>query len=249
MAADLRAPRAGRRASTSSTRSRCCRCSRSSAAERTDDATLATAFAVGKTLKKSCVLVKDAPGVRRQPAAHPVPGRGHRGGRRGHAVRGRRPGAGRRSACRCRRSCCSQLVGPAVALHVAETMHEAFPDRFACRSNLRPAGRGRQAGPAQLDGRTAEVDPEVAALFEAATAPLDRARRSATGALAALAEEIRLMLDEGVVAEPRTSTCACCSAPAGRSTSAASRRTSTAPASPSGSPAAASSRRGSPACP
>ena len=30
-------------------------------AERTDDATLATAFAVGKELKKSCVLVKDAP--------------------------------------------------------------------------------------------------------------------------------------------------------------------------------------------
>ena len=30
-------------------------------AERTDDATLATAFAVGKALKKSCVLVKDAP--------------------------------------------------------------------------------------------------------------------------------------------------------------------------------------------
>ncbi len=30
-------------------------------AERTDDATLATAFAVGQKLKKSCVLVKDAP--------------------------------------------------------------------------------------------------------------------------------------------------------------------------------------------
>ncbi len=30
-------------------------------AERTDDATLATAFAVGKQLKKSCVLVADAP--------------------------------------------------------------------------------------------------------------------------------------------------------------------------------------------
>ena len=30
-------------------------------AERTDDASLATAFAVGKKLKKSCVLVKDAP--------------------------------------------------------------------------------------------------------------------------------------------------------------------------------------------
>jgi 3-hydroxyacyl-CoA dehydrogenase len=30
-------------------------------AERTDDAALATAFAVGKALKKSCVLVQDAP--------------------------------------------------------------------------------------------------------------------------------------------------------------------------------------------
>ena len=38
-----------------------CRCSRSPAPSRTDDASLATAFAVGKTLKKSCVLVEDAP--------------------------------------------------------------------------------------------------------------------------------------------------------------------------------------------
>ena len=30
-------------------------------AEQTDDETLATAFVVGKSLKKSCVLVKDAP--------------------------------------------------------------------------------------------------------------------------------------------------------------------------------------------
>jgi len=30
-------------------------------AEQTDDATLATAFSIGKSLKKSCVLVKDAP--------------------------------------------------------------------------------------------------------------------------------------------------------------------------------------------
>ncbi len=48
-------------ASTSSTRSRCCRCWRSSAASRPTTPTLATAFAVGKQLKKSCVLVKDAP--------------------------------------------------------------------------------------------------------------------------------------------------------------------------------------------
>ena len=46
---------------TSSTRSPSCRCWRWCARERTDDATLATAFAVGKALKKSCVLVADAP--------------------------------------------------------------------------------------------------------------------------------------------------------------------------------------------
>ena len=29
------------------------------------------------------------------------------------------------------------LVGPAVALHVGETLHEAFPDRFGVATNLR----------------------------------------------------------------------------------------------------------------
>src|SRR5207344_3096610 len=29
-----------------------------------------------------------------------------------------------------------QLVGPAVALHVSETMHEAYPDRFTVSENL-----------------------------------------------------------------------------------------------------------------
>ena len=69
--------------------------------ERTDDATLATAFAVGKELKKSCVLVKDAPGVRGEPAAHPVHQRDLRGDRRGHADGGGGHRAGSARACRC----------------------------------------------------------------------------------------------------------------------------------------------------
>ena len=51
-------------------------------AEQTDDATLATAFAVGKALKKSLRAGRRRPGVRGQPAAHPLPRRGHRRRRR-----------------------------------------------------------------------------------------------------------------------------------------------------------------------
>ena len=51
-----------------------------------------------------------------------------------------------------------QLVGPAVALHVAETMHEAFPDRFTVSENLRrsspPASRRLRLGPGQRRSST-----------------------------------------------------------------------------------------------
>src|SRR5579872_3209023 len=102
----------------------------------TDDATAATALAVGKALKKNCVLVKDAPGfvVNRlltrflgevtaavdegtpfevaehaaDPLGLPMPP-----------------------------FLLLQLVGPAVALHVADTLHAAFPGRFAVSPKLR----------------------------------------------------------------------------------------------------------------
>ena len=52
------------------------------------------------------------------------------------------------------------MVGPAVALHVAETLHAAFPDRFAVSANL---ARIVEAGKPVTD-REGNVDPEVAAL-------------------------------------------------------------------------------------
>ena len=48
-----------------------------------------------------------------------------------------------------------QLVGPAVALHTAETLHEAFPDRFGVSENQRRHGRGRQDHAA----RVGRLDP------------------------------------------------------------------------------------------
>ncbi len=127
-------------------------------AERTDDATLATAFAVGKQLKKSCVLVRDAPALRGQPAAHPLPRRGHRGGGRGHAGGGGRPGAG--------------AAGPAdVAVRAARAgrpggraAHRGDAARglagpVPAQRQPRPAGRGGQAGAAQLGAGRAGGGP------------------------------------------------------------------------------------------
>jgi 3-hydroxyacyl-CoA dehydrogenase/enoyl-CoA hydratase/carnithine racemase len=162
--------------------------------EKTDDATLATAFEVGKTLKKSSVLVKDAPAfvvnrlltrvtseifqavdagtpldvvnVAMDPLGLPM-----------------RPIA------------LLQLVGPAVAYHVGETLHAAFPDRYVDSPNLKRIVDSKL--PVMVDK---EINPEVIALLEVGDAPLtaDEVRQKA---LDGLAEEIRIMLDEGVVAE------------------------------------------------
>jgi 3-hydroxyacyl-CoA dehydrogenase/enoyl-CoA hydratase/carnithine racemase len=162
--------------------------------EKTDDATLATAFEVGKTLKKSSVLVKDAPAfvvnrlltrvtseifqavdagtpldvvnVAMDPLGLPM-----------------RPIA------------LLQLVGPAVAYHVGETLHAAFPDRYVDSPNLKRIVDSKL--PVMVDK---EINPEVVALLQVGDAPLtaDEVRQKA---LDGLAEEIRIMLDEGVVAE------------------------------------------------
>jgi len=164
--------------------------------ERTDEATLATAFAVGKSLKKSCVLVADAPAF----VVNRVLTRFL-----GEIFAAVDAGAPLEVADTAldplglpmRPLALLQLVGPAVALHVAQTLHEAFPDRFAVSENLR---RIAEAGrPLVVDG---EVDPEVAKLLVVGDTP-STAEEVRQRALAALAQEIRLLLDEGVVADPR----------------------------------------------
>ncbi|MEV0610492.1 3-hydroxyacyl-CoA dehydrogenase NAD-binding domain-containing protein [Polymorphospora rubra] len=166
-------------------------------AERTDDVALATAFAVGKKLRKSCVLVKDAPSfvVNRLLTRFL--------GETFAAVDAGTPLEVANTALDplglpMRPLTLLTMVGPAVALHVAETLHAAFPDRFAVSPNLaRVVESGRP-----LTDRDGEIDPEVAALFEVGSAPLT-AEEVRQRALDALAREIRLMLDEGVVAQPQ----------------------------------------------
>ncbi|WP_116041054.1 3-hydroxyacyl-CoA dehydrogenase NAD-binding domain-containing protein [Amycolatopsis palatopharyngis] len=168
--------------------------------ERTDDATLATAFAVGKQLKKSSVLVKDAPAfvVNRLLTRF-----------LGEVLASVDEGTPFEVADTAldplglpmSPMTLLQLVGPPVALHVAETMHAAFPDRFGVSANLRRfVDAGKSAVWTWDQQGNATLDPEVAELWQQGDAP-QTAEQVRERALSAIAEEVRVMLDEGVVAE------------------------------------------------
>ncbi len=163
----------------------------------TDEAALATALAVGKTLKKNCVLVKDSPafvvnrlltrflgevlatvdeGTRFEVAEHaPDP-----------------------LGLPTTPFLLLQLVGPAVALHVGETLHAAYPDRFGVSPKLRALVA---AGQTAVYGPDFSVVPAVAAILAGGDRP-STPEQVRERALEALAEEIRLILDEGAVAAP-----------------------------------------------
>jgi 3-hydroxyacyl-CoA dehydrogenase len=171
-------------------------------AERTDDATLATAFAVGKELRKSCVLVKDAPAFVVNRLLTRFLGEVTRAVDEGTPVevadRALAPLGLPMSPF-----VLLQLVGPAVALHVAETLHAAFPERYHVSENLRRIVEAGRAGIYSWDERGRPyVDEETKALLRQGDTVLteEQVRQRALGALA---EEARLMLDDGVVADPQ----------------------------------------------
>jgi 3-hydroxyacyl-CoA dehydrogenase/enoyl-CoA hydratase/carnithine racemase len=163
-------------------------------AQRTDDATLATAFAVGKQLRKSCVLVKDAPAfvVNRLLTRFlgVVLGAIDAGTPLEVAEAALDP-----LGLPMRPLALLQLVGPAVADHVGGVLHEAFPDRFGVSANLRRIAESGQ--PLLVDNAP---NPALESLLQVGSAPLS-AEQVRDNALVALAQEIRLMLDERVVAE------------------------------------------------
>ncbi|WP_328424934.1 3-hydroxyacyl-CoA dehydrogenase NAD-binding domain-containing protein [Micromonospora sp. NBC_00389] len=162
--------------------------------ERTDDATLATAFAVSKQLKKSSVLVKDAPAFVVNRLLTRFLGTVFA------AVDAGTPLDVANSALDplglpMRPLALLQLVGPAVAYHVGGTLHAAYPDRFGVSENLKRIADSGQ--PIVVDD---QINDEVAKLLVVGDQPLT-AEQVRQNALDAMAQEIRLMLDEGVVAE------------------------------------------------
>jgi hypothetical protein len=81
-------------------------------------------------------------------------------------------------------------------------MHEAYPDRFYVSENLRRLVEAGKTGIYTWDGGVPRVDAEVEALFERPEHPVALSDAEVRNrALSALAQEIRIMLDEGVTAE------------------------------------------------
>ncbi|MEY9889085.1 3-hydroxyacyl-CoA dehydrogenase/enoyl-CoA hydratase/carnithine racemase [Catenulispora sp. MAP5-51] len=168
-------------------------------AEQTDDASLATAFAVGKTLKKSCVLVKDAPAfvVNRLLTRFlgEVTAAVDEGTPIEVADRALEPLGLPMSPF-----VLLELVGPAVALHVAETLHTAFPDRFAVSPNLAKLVAAGKKAIYKWDTGVPVIDPEILELFQPGDSPSTE-EQLRDRALKAMAQEVDLMLTEGVVGE------------------------------------------------
>jgi 3-hydroxyacyl-CoA dehydrogenase/enoyl-CoA hydratase/carnithine racemase len=168
----------------------------------TDDATLATAFAVSKSLKKTSILVKDSPSF----VANRLLGRFM--GEVSRIVDEGTPievaDASVAGLAPMPPFVLLALVGPAIALHNSETLHGAFGARFYVSDNLRRIVAAKKPGIYSWESGTQQVDAEVAAFFEVSANPVvltkDEVRERV---LSALAEEVRLMLDEGVVTGPQ----------------------------------------------
>ena len=168
--------------------------------ERTDDATLATAFAVSKQLKKNSVLCTDSPAFVVNRLLTRFLGEVF------STVDDGTPVEVADTALEPMGLPMSpfvllQFVGLPVAHHVSETLHAAYPDRFKVSDNLARLIDAGKPGVYVWDAQgTQSVDPDLAGLLKVGDTVLT-AEQVRDRALSALAQEARLMLDEGVVAE------------------------------------------------
>ncbi len=167
----------------------------------TDDATAATAFAFAASLRKSCVGVADAPGfVVNRLLMRFI------GDITGALDTGTDPAVADQALAPLGLPMSPlvlvQLVGPAVAMHASQTMVDAFPDRFTVADNLRRIVDAGLPGVWSWDGAGKPyLSEETRAVLEFGDSP-ETGEELRARALNALAQEIRFMLDEGVVAEP-----------------------------------------------
>jgi 3-hydroxyacyl-CoA dehydrogenase/enoyl-CoA hydratase/carnithine racemase len=147
----------------------------------TDDATLATAWAFAEKLRKRPVLVRDAPGfvvnrilTRQMAVVLDTLEHGNSVEEADEAIL--------QLGLPMAPSVLLQMVGPRVANHVLHTLHEAYPDRFHLSPTLANYAEGK--------------DEIVVQAYEPKTQD-----EILEAALEAVADEIRRLLEEGVVAE------------------------------------------------
>ena len=165
---------------------------------KTDDATTATAVVVGKELKKTMIICKDAPGfvVNRLLTRF-----------MGEITDAVDEGTDPAVADNAMRSIgfpmspfeLLGLVGPGVALHVSETLHENLGPRYRISPTMQAMVKeGVRTFYTKNEDGSVGVNPAALALVHKGTSP-STSEQVRDRALKALAEEARMMLDEGVV--------------------------------------------------
>lgn len=168
---------------------------------KTDDATTATAVSIGKELKKTMIICKDAPGfvVNRLLTRFM--------GEITDAVDEGTDPATADNAMRAIGFPMSPfellgLVGPGVALHVAETLHENLGPRYRISPTMQAMVKeGVKTFYIKNEDGSFGPNPAAVALVHEGTTP-STAEQVRARALKALAEEARMMLNEGVVSTP-----------------------------------------------
>jgi 3-hydroxyacyl-CoA dehydrogenase len=168
---------------------------------KTDDATTATAVNIGKDLKKTMIICKDAPGfvVNRLLTRF-----------MGEITDAVDEGTSPEVADNAMRAIgfpmspfeLLGLVGPGVGLHVAKTLHENLGPRYRISPTMEAMVKeGVKTFYIKSDDGSAVANPAAVALIHKGDSP-STAEQVSLRALKALAEEARMMLDEGVVATP-----------------------------------------------
>lgn len=168
---------------------------------KTDDATTATAINVGKELKKTMIICKDAPGfvVNRLLTRFM--------GEVTDAIDEGTPydiadGALRPLGFPMSPLELFGLVGPGVALHVSKTLNANLGPRYKISPTVsRLVEKGVKTFYVKDDSGKLVANQEALALVEKGSTP-STSEQVRMRALKALAEEARMMLDEGVVATP-----------------------------------------------
>jgi 3-hydroxyacyl-CoA dehydrogenase len=170
--------------------------------DRTDDPSLATAFAVGKGLKKSLVWSKDATAfvvnrllLRSMGEAIACVDEGTPFEVAGEGMI--------KVGFPMDPFILMAMTGAGVALHTADSLHTAFPDRFVDSPGFRAlVAAGKNAVYLWDDQGRKSVDPDVLAIWPQGDSP-STADEVAQRVKVALADESRRMLDEGVVQAPQ----------------------------------------------
>ena len=168
---------------------------------KTDDATTATAISVGKELKKTMIICKDAPGfvVNRLLTRF-----------MGEITDAVDEGTSPEVADNAMRSIgfpmspfqLLDLVGPGVALHVSETLHANLGERYRISPTMAAmVKQGVRNFYVKNDDGSFGANPAALALIHKGDSP-STAGQVRSRALTALAVEARMMLDEGVVSTP-----------------------------------------------